>query len=149
METIYGRRKHEAAQQHRHARRRLAAFDSTSIEDRNIRRRRDYSGEYHPVPGSQASTSSSGGLSSFEPSFSGLDPSSHDSYIGLDDDATMAAPGVPDATTAGDLATAALANVGSLQDLPHFEDDDHTGTEAGLLDFSLLGGSEGAVDPVA
>ena len=41
---------------------------------------------------------------------------------------------------AEDLATIALANVESIQKMPHFEGDDHASTEAGLLDFSLLGG---------
>ena len=62
----------------------------------------------------------------------------------------MTAPDVdPPAEAVEDLAAIALANVEGIQKLPHFEADEHTGTDAGLIDFSLLGGTEDAADSAA
>jgi hypothetical protein len=41
-----------------------------------------------------------------------------------------------------DLVSTALANIEGLQELPHFESDNPSGTVTGLIDFSLLGGPE-------
>ena len=52
-----------------------------------------------------------------------------------------------------DLAATALTNVeglqAGLQELPHFDPEDHAGTEVGFIDFSLLGGTETAADSAA
>jgi hypothetical protein len=40
------------------------------------------------------------------------------------------------------LVTTMLANIKGLQELPHFENEDPSGTVTSLINFSLLGGTE-------
>jgi hypothetical protein len=72
--------------------------------------------------------------------------SSYEPYIPLDDDnASMHAleePNLAAIDSITDLATTALTNVETLQELLNFVSEDQAGVDVGIIDFSLLGGTD-------
>jgi hypothetical protein len=87
--------------------------------------------------------------------FGGTGASSYEAYIPLDDDdASMHAPEEPNQTAIDpitDLATTALANIETLQELLNFVSEDQAGVDVGIIDFSLLSGTNNTTitDPMA
>jgi hypothetical protein len=154
MGAVHGHQQCETAQEQRHSRR-LAAFSAPNTDTHNIHRRQGYDqpGSYGLTTGS--SSNERADATSAGTYFGRTSASSYEPYIPLDDDdASMHTPEEPNQTTIDsitDLATTALANVEMLQELLNFVSEDQASVDIGIINFSLLGGTNDTTitDPTA
>jgi hypothetical protein len=150
LNAVYSRQRREAVQQQCQVRR-AAAFGSTGVEDRNVKRR------YNSIPSPNSDTSGT----FVNHSFTELNQVFPNRYITLDEDETMSAPEpstssskrsvsipAPGTEFEDGLNALALANANNFPEPPHIVNDDLLSPPV-PLDFSALGTEEPADHPSA